>query len=121
LGESETAGLVMNVVPKTGGNDVHGAAFFSGTGADLQADNGSGVPPLNNVYDLNISVGGPILKDRVWYFANGRTQAATRYIQASSTTRTPATRRSGRTRRFPINRSLPIANGKTSAAASRGR
>ena len=80
LGESETAGLVMNVVPKTGGNEVHGAAFFSGTGADLQADNGSGVPPLNDVYDLNVSVGGPILKDRVWYFVNGRTQAATRYI-----------------------------------------
>jgi Carboxypeptidase regulatory-like domain len=80
LGESETAGLVMNVVPKTGGNEVHGAAFYSGTGADLQADNGSGVPPLNHVYDVNISVGGPIAKDKVWYFINGRTQAATRYI-----------------------------------------
>ena len=78
LGESETAGLVMNVVPKTGGNEVHGAAFYSGTGADLQADNGSGVPPLNNVYDLNVSVGGPILKDRVWYFVNARTQGSTR-------------------------------------------
>ncbi|HKE85200.1 MAG TPA: TonB-dependent receptor [Vicinamibacterales bacterium] len=80
LGESETAGLVMNVVPKTGGNSVHGAAFYSGTGASLQADNGSGVPPLNSVYDVNISVGGPIKKDKVWYFVNGRTQAATRYI-----------------------------------------
>ena len=28
LGESETAGLVMNVVPKTGGNAVHGAAYL---------------------------------------------------------------------------------------------
>jgi hypothetical protein len=80
LGESETAGLVMNVVPKTGGNQVHGAVFFSGTGADLQADNGSGIPPLNDVFDLNVSVGGPIMKDRVWYFLNGRTQGATRYI-----------------------------------------
>jgi len=80
LGESETAGLVMNVVPKTGGNQVHGAAFYSGTGEKLQADNGSGVPPLNTVYDVNISVGGPIMKDKVWYFVNGRTQAATRYI-----------------------------------------
>jgi hypothetical protein len=80
LGESETAGLVMNVVPKTGGNEVHGAAFYSGTGDKLQADNGSGVPHLNNVYDVNISVGGPIMRDRVWYFVNGRTQAATRYI-----------------------------------------
>jgi hypothetical protein len=80
LGESETAGLVMNVVPKTGGNQVHGAVFYSGTGEKLQADNGSGVPRLNNVYDLNISIGGPVMKDKVWYFINGRTQAATRYI-----------------------------------------
>ena len=28
LGESETAGLVMNVVPKTGGNSVHGSAVL---------------------------------------------------------------------------------------------
>ena len=80
LGESETAGLVMNVVPKTGGNEVHGAAFYSGTTTGLQADNGSGVPKLNDVYDLNLSVGGPIMRDKVWYFVNGRTQAATRYI-----------------------------------------
>jgi hypothetical protein len=80
LGESETAGLVMNVVPKTGGNEVHGAVFLSGTGADLQADNGSGVPPLNKVYDLNGSAGGPVMRDRVWYFVNGRTQGSTRYI-----------------------------------------
>ena len=56
--DSETAGLVMNVVPKTGGNEVHGAAFYSGTGEDLQADNGSGVPPLNSVYDLNFRSAG---------------------------------------------------------------
>ena len=80
LGESETAGLVMNVVPRTGGNQIHGALFYSGTGESLQGDNGSGVPPLNNVYDFNAAVGGPIIKDRIWYFVNGRTQAATRYI-----------------------------------------
>ena len=28
LGESETAGLVMNIVPKTGGNAVHGACLL---------------------------------------------------------------------------------------------
>ena len=80
LGESETAGLVMNVVPKTGGNDLHGAFYYSGTGENLQADNGSGTPPLNGVYDFNASVGGPIMRDRVWYFVNGRTQGSTRYI-----------------------------------------
>ena len=39
LGESETAGLVMNIVPKTGGNTMHGSFFVSGTGEELQSDN----------------------------------------------------------------------------------
>jgi hypothetical protein len=79
LGESETAGLVMNIIPKTGGNSVHGAAYYSGTGKNLQADNGLG-SPLTDVYDVNGSVGGPIRRDRIWYFINGRKQASTRII-----------------------------------------
>src|SRR4029450_10216614 len=43
LGESETGGLVMNVVPKTGGNTIHGSAFYSGSGKNLQADNTEGI------------------------------------------------------------------------------
>ena len=39
LGESETAGLVMNIVPKTGGNSTSGAIFYNGTGEKLQGDN----------------------------------------------------------------------------------
>ena len=36
--------------------------------------------PLTKVYDLNGSFGGPIKKDRVWYFVNARTQGSTRMI-----------------------------------------
>jgi hypothetical protein len=83
LGEAETAGLVMNVVPKTGGNVLHGSLFYSGSGEKLQADNTEGTglaaaTPLTKVYDLNAAVGGPIVKDRVWYFGTARTQGSTR-------------------------------------------
>ncbi len=87
LGESETAGLVMNIVPKTGGNRLQGSAFFSGTGESLQGDNfsdelrasGLAAPaPLSKVYDLNGAVGGPLRKDRLWYFVTARTQGSTR-------------------------------------------
>src|SRR6185503_6091114 len=83
LGESETAGLVMNVVPKTGGNSIHGSLFYSGSGKNLQSDNseGTGVAaptPLTKIYDLNGAVGGPIMRDRLWYFATARTQGSTR-------------------------------------------
>src|SRR5437870_4557315 len=89
LGESETAGLVMNIVPKTGGNSTSGAIFFSGTGEKLQGDNftddlknaGLATPlPLTKVYDLNGSFGGPFKKDTVWFCANARTPGSTRAI-----------------------------------------
>ena len=86
LGEAETAGLVMNVVPRTGGNDISGAVYFSATGENLQSDNftqelkdaGLAAPtPFSKVYDLNGSFGGPIKRDRLWYFVNARTQGST--------------------------------------------
>jgi hypothetical protein len=83
LGESETGGLVMNIVPKTGGNTFSGSFSYTGSGENLQSDNsegtGIGAPtPLTGVYDWNAAVGGPILKDRVWFFATARTQGSTR-------------------------------------------
>jgi hypothetical protein len=83
LGEAETAGLVMNVVPKTGGNSIQGSFFYSGSGKNLQSDNTEGTglaaaTPLTKVYDINFAIGGPIKKDRVWYFATARTQGSTR-------------------------------------------
>src|SRR5215467_12483525 len=62
LGETETAGLTMNIVPKTGGNKISGSVFFSGTGQNLQANNVTSelaqqglaaATPLQKVYDLN--------------------------------------------------------------------
>jgi len=83
LGESETAGVVMNIVPKTGGNQIHGSFLYSGTGKKLQSDNSAGTglttpTPLSKVYDLNAAFGGPIKKDRLWYFITARTQGSTR-------------------------------------------
>ena len=61
-GEVETAGLVMNVVPQSGGNTTAGSAFGSGTGKGLQSDNLSmmlknrgvmAATPLTKVYDVS--------------------------------------------------------------------
>jgi len=63
LGESETGGLTMNVVPKTGGNRLSGNVFFSGTNDSLQAKTvaypGLVPVPYDYIYDLNGAVGGP--------------------------------------------------------------
>ena len=87
LGEVETGGLVMNIVPKSGGNTMHGSVFGSGTGRSLQssnltqalADQGvTAVPPLAGVYDVAATFGGPIRTDRAWYFVNAHTGGSTK-------------------------------------------
>ncbi|HMF95759.1 MAG TPA: TonB-dependent receptor [Vicinamibacterales bacterium] len=87
LGETETSGLMMNIVPKAGGNTTRGSAFFSGTGQALQSDNltqalrdqGVTAPtPLTKVYDVTGTLGGPIVRDRVWYFVNAHAGGSTK-------------------------------------------
>ena len=88
-GEVETAGLVMNVVPQSGGNTTAGSIYASGTGKKLQADNLTmmlrdvgvmAATPLTRVYDVSGTWGGPIRKDRLWYFLTAHTGASTREI-----------------------------------------
>jgi Carboxypeptidase regulatory-like domain len=87
LGELETAGVVMNIVPRSGGNEMRGSFFASGTGGHLQSDNltpelkSQGVTaatPLTKVYDFSGTLGGPIRKDRAWYFVNGHIGGSTK-------------------------------------------
>ena len=81
LGESEAGGPSVNLVPRAGGNSFNGQAFYSGTGNGLRSDNidddlrsiGLTRPPaLLNQYDVSGSLGGPILRDRLWFFATAR-------------------------------------------------
>ena len=82
LGESETGGVVMNVVSKSGGNTYRGSLSASGTGSRLQSSNltpeleSQGVTaatPLSNVYDVWATFGGALDKDRAWFFVSGHT------------------------------------------------
>jgi hypothetical protein len=86
LGETETGGLVMNLVPKAGGNSTHGSLFASVTGENLQSDNltpalkNQGViaaSPLSKVYDVSGAIGGPIDRERLWYFVTAHRGGST--------------------------------------------
>jgi hypothetical protein len=87
LGEMETAGLTMNIVPKQGGNTLSGLLFVSGFSKGMQSDNytddlkAAGVTqpnPVYHVYDVNGAIGGPIKKDRLWYYMSVREQGQRR-------------------------------------------
>ena len=92
--ESSAGGVRLNLVPKDGGNTIHGSGFFGGAHDDwgLQADNvddylrgrglGSGAR-INHLYDFNGAGGGPIMKDKLWYFGSLRRQGT--FIQVPNT------------------------------------
>jgi len=75
--ESDASGLYINLVPKEGGNLFRGGADGMYTNEDFQSDNltdrvrSRGVTTINKtqrLYDSNFYLGGPIKKDKVWFF-----------------------------------------------------
>src|SRR3954466_3000929 len=81
LGDAETGGPIMNLVPKTGGNRYSGSLFGSGAGRWAQGHNvddalrAQGVTEaagLIKLWDISGSMGGPIKRDKLWLFANVR-------------------------------------------------
>jgi hypothetical protein len=76
--EFATAGVRMDAVPKDGGNTFSGTYRFFGSHNSLQNDNltdelrAQGIEAVNQLdfnWDSNVSVGGPIKRDRMWFFA----------------------------------------------------
>jgi hypothetical protein len=81
LGESERGGPTFNIIPKSGGNAFSGTYFGSVAGNWAQSSNiddelrslGFVDPPvLHKAWDTNIAIGGPIVRDRLWFFGNTR-------------------------------------------------
>jgi hypothetical protein len=77
-------GANINVVPKSGSNRLKGEALYSTTGrgvwdqfsgsniTDALRAQGVTDPSLQKLKDFNAQIGGPILKDRLWYFGSYR-------------------------------------------------
>ena len=65
-------GLITNVVTKSGGNQFSGSVnyFFQDDG--LVADNEHFENQTFSSYDTAATLGGPIVKDRLWFFASWR-------------------------------------------------
>jgi hypothetical protein len=81
-GESGTNGVLMNIIPRTGGNTFRGSALVTGSGPALQSSNitqrledrglTTASSTLKKLYDLNGAFGGPIKQDKVWFYYTSR-------------------------------------------------
>ncbi len=76
LGETDTGGPIMNIIPRSGGNTFSGTAFTSLAGDWSRGNNlndelrGFGLtetPGIIQAHDASFSVVGPIVRDRLWF------------------------------------------------------
>ncbi len=79
--DSPYGGVRINVIPKDGGNRFSGFLYGDYTNGDLQSDNLSdrlraqGLSSVNKVkrsVDRNVSLGGPLKADTLWFLGSGR-------------------------------------------------
>jgi hypothetical protein len=82
-----TGGVRINFIAREGGNQYHGSFFGNFANDKMQTTNVDAAllqrnPALANAgtvdknWDFNPGVGGPIKRDKLWFFASGRSQGA---------------------------------------------
>jgi len=83
LGEATTGGPQLNIIGKQGGNQFSGSFFINGSGSafvnnnlsdELKAKGLSTPLKPKKLYDINPAFGGPIKRDRLWFFGTFRYQ-----------------------------------------------
>lgn len=87
--EMATGGVMINVIPRDGGNTFTGTFFLNGmSGSWMQSSNydqdlqNRGMQRPNNLrklWDVNPGGGGPILRDRIWWYAAYRNNGESSY------------------------------------------
>ena len=75
--EAASGGVRVNAIPREGGNAFHGSVFGnfansamsrSNLTATEKAQGLQAVPGFDKLYDESAGFGGPIKRDRVWFF-----------------------------------------------------
>ncbi len=86
--EYATSGMRTNVVPKSGGNTFAYNLFATGTRSRFQSNNlsqelqdqGFAFAPTDYTWTLNPAVGGPLVRDKLWFFGSVLTGQSRNFI-----------------------------------------
>jgi hypothetical protein len=82
----EVQGLVMQAVTKSGGNAISCLANFYFQLPGFHSENWQSYPYLlrkqwNETYNFHLNVGGPVIKDKIWFYVNGRYDRSYTHIE----------------------------------------
>ncbi len=81
------AGFVASVVTKAGGAELSGSASFFLRTPSMVEEVHTDDPRLETVpddrYDASLTLGGPVLKDHLWYFASAQQRSASETVELS--------------------------------------
>ena len=109
--EVQLSGVLVNRIPKYGGNKFDGDELVLFSNSSLQGQNvdatlkaqGVTAPArLANQYDINYSLGGPIVQDKLWFFVSGRNWAYNNYVQNSFNADGSQARADNKLSAFPV-------------------
>lgn len=87
--EAEVGGIYMNMVTKSGGEEFHGQQLFAYEGSSFQWDNfdedlrergATSGNPIKVYYDINSTLGGRIVRNRLWFFSAYRQWRIDNYV-----------------------------------------
>jgi hypothetical protein len=98
--EMESGGVRINMISKVGGNSFHGTFFGNFTNDTLMSSNfdddlkgrGLTIPDkVKHVWVVNPAFGGPILRDRLWFFTSAQAGSTSNYVAGLYMNKTPGT------------------------------
>jgi Carboxypeptidase regulatory-like domain len=87
--EAPVGGVQINMIPRDGGNVYRGTLFVTGGNGRMQSNNldeeliALGFTARNRVksiYDVNVTFGGPVARDRLWFFGTYRRWSSNNYL-----------------------------------------
>src|SRR4030095_15948217 len=91
LAEAKLGGVQVNVIPKSGGNTFTADLFATYADENFQNTHASDevlargrsantINKLNETSDFNLSVGGPIWRDRLWFYTSHRSWRSSTFV-----------------------------------------